>query len=337
MKINKSVARASQIGAVAVVGALLLSACGGGDSQTSTGEGTCSVEPVKVVATTNVWGNISNQLAGPCASVTTAITSAAADPHDFEPDTSVSASYSQAKLIIENGAGYDEWSDKIIASLGADAPKVLDLAKTVGVKTGENPHIWYSPTYVQESAAAITKSLREALPEEAASFDDAAKKFKKAQEPYLAEVENIKKNFAGSKVNVTESVFDYMLQATEIKNITPTTFADPEPDDHAADDHAGESHAADDHEDEKGAHDHDAEPSVQSIAQFRKQLENKLVQAMIYNSQTDGGVPSQLKQVAEQSGVPVVSITETLTPEGATFQEWQIGQLQQLAKALGPN
>jgi hypothetical protein len=32
--------------------------------------------------------------------------------------------------------------------------------------------------------------------------------------------------------------------------------------------------------------------------------------------------------------VPVVGVTETIVPPGARYQQWQLGQLQQLAGAL---
>jgi zinc/manganese transport system substrate-binding protein len=56
---------------------------------------------------------------------------------------------------------------------------------------------------------------------------------------------------------------------------------------------------------------------------------------LIYNIQTEGSVPEEIRAAAEQAGVPVVEVTETLPSDAGTFQDWQVAQLDSLAKALG--
>ena len=41
-----------------------------------------------------------------------------------------------------------------------------------------------------------------------------------------------------------------------------------------------------------------------------------------------------MRSVAEQAGVPVVGVTETLPP-GMSYQQWMSSQLDALARALG--
>ena len=298
------------IGVAAAAGTLALSACGTSSAgpSSSEGAGTCPTTPINVVATTSVWGNIANHLAGPCAKVTTIITSPTADPHDFEPDSTTSPAYTDAKLAIENGLGYDAWSDKIIASLGSSAPQVLDLGTTVGLSVGDNPHIWYSPTYVQESAAAITSALKGLLPDGASSFDQAASEFKTNLGPYLDEVASIKSSYSGTPIGSTESIFVHMPEAPGLNLTTPPQFMT--------------------------AIANDSDPTSQSVATFTNQIKDKQIKVLMYNTQTDGGLPQQMLTLAQSSGVPVVDITETLTPEGATFQQWQLTQLQNLSQTL---
>jgi len=45
-------------------------------------------------------------------------------------------------------------------------------------------------------------------------------------------------------------------------------------------------------------------------------------------------VQAQVK-AAKAEGIPVATVTETLTPAGASFQAWQVRQLQGIEKALG--
>jgi zinc/manganese transport system substrate-binding protein len=54
----------------------------------------------------------------------------------------------------------------------------------------------------------------------------------------------------------------------------------------------------------------------------------------VYNSQN--ATPDIQRQIDEAgaAGIPVSTVTETLVPAGATFQAWQVEQLQALAAAL---
>ncbi|MGB0437995.1 MAG: ABC transporter substrate-binding protein, partial [Mycobacterium sp.] len=46
-------------------------------------------------------------------------------------------------------------------------------------------------------------------------------------------------------------------------------------------------------------------------------------------------VPQKIRAAAEEAGVPVVGVTETVPPNAQSFQTWQVGQLDSLAEALG--
>lgn len=296
--------------AAATVGALTLTACGSNNSSDQAADtSTCPTTPINVVVTTNVWGSVTDQLAGACAKVVTIISSPSADPHDFEPTSQTSDTFANADLAIMNGLGYDAWATKILNSLGSKAPQAINLGADVGLKPGDNPHIWYSPTYVQESAKNITKGLKGKSDSAASYFDNQAKSFEEALKPYLDEVAAIKSAHSGAKVTATESVFDYMAQATGLDMITPKAYMD--------------------------AVANESDPPAQSIQEFNNQLNSKQVKAFIFNTQTDGSLPTQLKNLAEKNNIPVVNVTETLTPEGATFQQWQLTQLQALNQALG--
>ena len=301
--------RLAAAAALVTAATLALTACGSNSNPAASDTSTCPTTPINVVVTTNVWGNITDQLAGACANVVTVITSPTADPHDFEPTSQTSDSFAKADLAIMNGLGYDAWATKIVNSLGSQAPKVINLGQDVGLKPGDNPHIWYSPTYVQDSAKNITNGLKGKSEAAAAYFDGQSKSFEESLKPYLDEVAAIKSAHSGAKVTATESVFDYMAQATGLDMITPKAYLD--------------------------AVANESDPSAQAVQEFNNQLNSKQVKAFIFNTQTDGSLPTQLKNLAEKNGVPVVNVTETLTPEGASFQQWQLTQLQALNKALG--
>ncbi len=306
--------RWSTLGLVAVGSALALatSACGSAGSSTqatSQPAAACPTAPADVAVTTNVWGSIVDQLAGSCANVTTVVTNSAADPHDFEPTAATSSAYASAGLVVMNGLGYDSWSDRILKSLGAGAAPVLNLGTVVGLKPGANPHIWYSPTYVTESATAITAQLKKLVPAASGYFDTQAAQFAESMKPYFEQIAAIKAAHSGTKIGVTESVFDYLAQATGLVVATPPGFLT--------------------------AVSNDSEPSAVDVAAFRAQLADGTDKVLVNNTASSSPVADQLLAAARRSAVPVVDVTETLSPPGETFQAWQIAQLKNLAQALG--
>ena len=84
---------------------LLLPACG-----SSTG---ASSRELDVVAAENVYGNIAAQIGGPQVSVTSILTSPSADPHLFEPGTSTGLAVADAKIVLQNGLGYDAFMTRL--------------------------------------------------------------------------------------------------------------------------------------------------------------------------------------------------------------------------------
>jgi zinc/manganese transport system substrate-binding protein len=55
----------------------------------------------------------------------------------------------------------------------------------------------------------------------------------------------------------------------------------------------------------------------------------------VYDSQNATPDVQALVNEAKAAGIPVTTITETLTPAGASFQDWQVTQLNGLKQALG--
>src|ERR687897_414411 len=98
------------------VTALALAGCASGDAQAGSG-GT----GVSVVASTNVYGQIAEEIGGDLVEVTSIIDSASQDPHSFEPSAQDQLTVTNADLIVENGGGYDAFVDALIESSGSEA------------------------------------------------------------------------------------------------------------------------------------------------------------------------------------------------------------------------
>jgi zinc/manganese transport system substrate-binding protein len=77
-----------------------------------------------------------------------------------------------------------------------------------------------------------------------------------------------------------------------------------------------------------------SDPTAADKATIDAQIKGKQVKVYVYNSQNaTPDVQAQVKE-AEAAGIPVTTITETLTPAGASFQDWQVALLTGLQRAL---
>jgi zinc/manganese transport system substrate-binding protein len=54
----------------------------------------------------------------------------------------------------------------------------------------------------------------------------------------------------------------------------------------------------------------------------------------IYNSQNATPDVQRVNQLARAARIPITTITETLSPAAATFEQWQAAQLRSLISAL---
>jgi zinc/manganese transport system substrate-binding protein len=288
--------------------------------------GTCPTTPVDVVVSVDQWGDIVSELGGACARVKTLLASSSVDPHDYEPSPADAATFQGAKLVVVNGAHYDEWASKLAAGSAPDAA-MIDAAEVGGeAPEGEheehgaedghdhgavNPHVWYNPATVTAVADAVTAELSKLAPEAADYFAKQRSAFTDSMKPYTDEISAIKAGASGKTYATTESVFDYMASAVGLQNKTPEGY--------------------------QAAASNEADPSPADLDAFLKLLAAKGVDVLIYNTQTEGSVPEQIRSAAESAGIPVVNVTETVAPDAKSFEAWQVNQLTALAKALGVN
>jgi zinc/manganese transport system substrate-binding protein len=262
---------------------------------------------VAVVVSVDQWADMAEELGGACAHVSTVVGGSSGDPHDFEPTPADIKRFSDARVVVLNGAGYDAWAEKAVDSWGRH-PLVVDAGQVVGRAEGANPHLWYDPASIDVVAASTTAALREAAPEAAGYFDDRAIAWREALQPYRDEVAGLRALAAGRSYAATEAVFDDMAEALGLADVTP----------------AGYHNAAA----------NESEPAPGDIDALLQALAAGKVDVLIVNSQTEGAVPHQFRRAAEAADVPVVQVTETLAPDADGFVDWQVGQLRALAAVL---
>ncbi|PZS12643.1 MAG: hypothetical protein DLM57_18575 [Pseudonocardiales bacterium] len=263
-----------------------------------------------VVAGENFWGNIAAQIGGDRVAVTSIISDAGADPHGYESDVHDAAALAQAKVVIENGLGYDDFLTKLLSASPSGGRTVLNVADIVGVHgDGTNPHLWYAPDYVATAARAFEAALAKASPGDAATFRTHLETFLAGEKQVAAVAGRIKTKYAGTAVAYTERVPGYLLAAAGLKLGTPASF----------------SRAIEDGND----------PSPRDNAAFEKALTDHTVQVLLYNSQVTDSATKHLRDLAAASHVALVAMTETLPAGEPDFQTWQADQARALLAALG--
>lgn len=297
---------------------LALAAC---SDETSTGAeqaGDCPTTPVNVVVSVDQWGDIVSQLGGACAKVDTVLAGSSVDPHDFEPSPSDATKFENAQLVVVNGGHYDEWATKLAQSSAPDAPVIAAIGGGhaddhadghSSDEEGANPHAWYSPAAVTTVADAVTTELGELAPDARDYFAERRTAFADSMKPYQEQIDSIKSGAAGKTYAATEVVFDDMAAALGLTDRTPPGY--------------------------QVASSNETDPSPADFDAFLTLLQDRGVDVLIYNVQTEGSVPQQLRTAAESAGVPVVEVTETVAPGADSFEAWQVDQLTALAKALG--
>lgn len=264
---------------------------------------------IRAVASIDAWGSILKQLGGTHVQTTSIISSPDIDPHDYEPTTADGVTVAKAQLVVENGIGYDSWAAKAVAANPAAGRQVIDVGQLVGVPDGGNPHQWYSHAAVYKVIDAITADLQSLDPADAAYFAQQKTQLETvAFKQYNALEQQIASKDTGAAVGASESIASPLADSLGLDMKTPYSFLK--------------------------AISEGTDPAPRDIAEIDSQISGRQIKVYLDNVQNSTpDVAAQVK-AARAAGIPVVAITETLSPKGATFQDWQSAQLQALARAL---
>jgi len=287
------------VAALAALTGIALAGCSGDDAGPVTDAGdpaNCPGEVLDVVVSVAQWGSIVDQLGGDCANVTTVLGSGAGDPHDHEASTGDIAAFEDADLVVYNGAGYDEWAADAADGV-SPRPVVLEVAEVAGAQTGDDPHLWYEPELVPRVADAVTQALGELSPDAAPYLQQQRQLFTTDLQPYVEALARLRDLAPGRSYGATEPVFDRTARAVGLTDATPAGYRD--------------------------AVGNDGEPAPGDLAAFQSALSEGRVDVLVYNTQTAGSLPEQLRAAAEDAGVPVVDVTESAPDDDGSFVEWQ--------------
>ncbi|WP_328500003.1 zinc ABC transporter substrate-binding protein [Streptomyces sp. NBC_00457] len=294
---------------------VLLAGCGSSSdsgSGTAAGQSPVSASAVAVVTSTNVYGDIVKQIGGGKVDITSIISDPDQDPHSYEANTQNQLALSKAKVVVENGGGYDDFIDRMLKSSDNSSAEVINAVKVSGKTApagGElNEHVWYDFPTTAELADRIAAALTKADPDDAATFTKNAGAFKAKLKPLEAKEARIKAGHGGEPIAITEPVPLYLTEASGLVNKTPEEFSE--------------------------AIEEGDDVSPRTLEETLALFTDKKVEALVYNEQTSGPQTEKVERAARTAGIPVVPVTETL-PEGQDYIGWMTGNVDALASALG--
>jgi zinc/manganese transport system substrate-binding protein len=265
-----------------------------------------AADPVPVVAAENFYGDVAHQIGGDNVAVASILSSPDQDPHLFEASPSIAKQLAGAKIVIFNGADYDPWVEKLLAAHKVPGRKEILVSALVHKKAGDNPHLWYEPATMKVFAKRLAADLSAIDAARKGDYEKGASTFIESLKGLDAKIAAMRKKYAGLPVTASEPVFGYMAQALGL---------------------------AMRNEKFQLAVQNNTEPSVSEVAAFENDLKGHKVKIMLFNAQASEPAAQRLVKMAEEEKIPVVGVTET-EPAGQTYQEWMLGQLDALDKAL---
>jgi zinc/manganese transport system substrate-binding protein len=264
---------------------------------------------ITVVASTNVYGSIADVIGGTRVKVTSLITDSSTDPHDFQGSARTQLSLSRADVVIENGGGYDPFVDTLLAAANNPGAKLLNVTTISGktVTADFNEHLWYDLNTMELLVAHLVATYAAIDPDHASYFESNA-------QPYIGHLASLSgwlagigQHFGHVGVIITEPLPGYLVEEAGLTVISPPEF----------------SRAI-----EAGR---DVSPDV--LKSTLELVTSKTAGLVIYNTQTAGPQTDQVLTAAQDAGVPVLPVAETLPP-GGEYLRWMDSTVSALRQAL---
>lgn len=252
-----------------------------------------SAEPLKVVASFSILGDMAREVAGDRAEVTVLV-GPDGDAHSFEPDPSDASALADADVLVLNGLGFEPWMIRLAAAARSKAKYVTASFGINPRRLSEDghehhdeehhdedgypkpardfdPHAWQNLSNGAIYAQNIADGLSEADPEGALVY-------KANAERYIAELKKldrwVKSEIAKvpaekRKVITTHNAFAYFGDAYGVEFLAPAGIGN------------------------------EAEPSAQALARLIDQIRAEKIKALFIENMTD---PRLMETISRETG-----------------------------------
>jgi len=290
----------------ALAGATLLAA---GCSSSLALETTAANGTIIAVGAESEYADVIAQVGGKYVQASAIMSNPNTDPHTFEASASTGRLVNTARLVVQNGLGYDTFMDTIEKAVPDSGRHVIVVQELLGLPDStQNPHLWYDPATMPKVADAIAASLAAIQPGHAAYFTANAKAFTSSLHPWINAIGTFKQQYPGTPVATTEPVAGYLLQALGADNKTPWAFQ--------ADVMNG------------------TDPSAQDVAIERSLFTQHKVRAFVYNQQVTDSLTESFISLARANHIQVVGVYETMPEPGYRYQSWMLAGVRALHNAV---
>lgn len=188
--------------------------------------------PIKIVASTNVWGSVANLVAGDLATVDAIIYNSNQDPHSYELTARDQLLINSADIVIMNGGGYDDFMQQAVDADPTPAITV-DAFMASGDDETRNEHIWYDVDQVGDVAAvigaaieAIDESKLDEIEIRVANFREKLGERKAKLDEYRSILKVAYMTKEMRSVFLTEPLVAYLVEEAGLIDATPPEFSE---------------------------------------------------------------------------------------------------------------
>lgn len=267
-------------------------------------------EPLKVVASFSILGDLVRNVGGDSVNVTTLV-GPGGDSHVYSPTPADAKKVADARLIFVNGLGFEGWLPRLIQSSGSKAKvvTVTDGIEPLRQGADADPHAWQSINNARIYVANISRALSAADPA-------AAEQFAANTQAYLAKLDALDTEVraaiakippARRKVISTHNAFRYLAAAYGIEFIAPLGVST------------------------------ESEPSARDIAKIITQVKQAKMPAVFLENVSD---PRLMERISAETGARVggTLYSDSLTGEkgdAPTYIEMVRHNIKALTRALG--
>ncbi len=264
--------------------------------------------PIPVLGTENFYASLLAQVGGVRVSASSLLNDPNTDPHTYEASPQAAVTVANARIVIVNGMGYDDFMQHLLAASPSSGRTVIDVQQLLGLADTANAHVWYDPSTMPRVAQAAEAALEKLEPANAAYFRARLRAYLASLQPVDAKIAQLQARYSSQPVAFTEPVAGYLAAAIGLRVLTPEGF-------------------------QKAIED-GTEPGLADVAVERDLLTEHKVRVLLYNSQTVTPLTKQMRDLAVASGVPVVGVSETMPAAYHTYAAWMLGELDALQRAL---
>jgi manganese/iron transport system substrate-binding protein len=156
-----------------VLATLVIALIAGGCSGRSDDKGS----GVPVVTTTTILADVVHEVGGDRVRVESLVPKGG-EVHTFDPTPSDIRRVTDARLVVRNGLGLDDWLGDLVGDTGTEAQVVAvaddlpGVTLIAGQEPGEaaNPHLWMNVAYASAYAGRIAEALAAVDPDGAATY-----------------------------------------------------------------------------------------------------------------------------------------------------------------------